>query len=397
MASTFKTLLFSTLYPSSVRPVHGVFIETRLRELLKSDRVESKVVAPVPWFPSSNPKFGSYAKMAATPRFERRNGIEVFHPRYFLPPKVGQNIAPYALAAGALPTVRKIIRDGFDFDLIDAHFYYPDGVAASIIAKKIGKPFICTARGSDINLYRQFKRPAGFLRSTITQASANVGVCRDLADQLIELGANPDQVRNIRNGVDLQRFSPVDRSEARHILGLECSGMLWISVGNLVELKGHHLLVDMLSEYPDAYLVIVGAGPMHAELGARARLLGVADRLQLAGQQPNDKLHLWFSAADVTFLASSREGWANVLLESMASGTPVVATAVNGTPEVVASADAGQLARSRDVPGLKAALDQLLANYPDRAATRRYAEGFSWDETTHQQLALFDRICGGKG
>lgn len=397
MASTFKTLLFSTLYPSSVRPVHGVFIETRLRELLKSGRVESKVVAPVPWFPSSNPKFGSYAKMAATPRFERRNGIEVFHPRYFLPPKVGQNIAPYVLAAGALPTVRKIIRDGFDFDLIDAHFYYPDGVAASIIAKKIGKPFICTARGSDINLYRQFKRPASFLRSTINQASANIGVCRDLADQLIELGANPDQVRNIRNGVDLQRFFPVDRSEARHSLGLKCSGMLWISVGNLVELKGHHLLVDMLAEYPDAHLLIVGAGPMRAELGGRARSLGVADRLQLVGQQPNDKLHLWFSAADVTFLASSREGWANVLLESMASGTPVVATAVNGTPEVVASADAGQLARSRDVPGLKAALDQLLANYPDRAATRRYAEGFSWDETTQQQLALFDRICGGKG
>ncbi len=396
MASTFKTLLFSTLYPSSIRPVHGVFVETRLRELLKSGRVQSKVVAPVPWFPSSNPAFGSYAKMAATPRFEQRNGLEVFHPRYFLPPKIGQNIAPYVLAAGALPTIRKIIRDGFDFDLIDAHFYYPDGVAASIIAEKIGKPFICTARGSDINLYRQFKAPASFLRSTIAKASANIGVCRDLAEQLIELGADSEQVHSIRNGVDLQRFFPVDRSAARQALGIKHSGMLWISVGNLIELKGHHLLVDMLAARADAHLLIVGAGPMRAELEARANSLGVADRLQLVGQQPNDKLHLWFSAADVTFLASSREGWANVLLESMASGTPVVATAVNGTPEVVASADAGQLAKSRDVPGLMAAFDRLLASYPDRAATRRYAEGFSWEETTQQQLSLFGRVCGGK-
>ena len=159
MSNKLKTLLFSTLYPSSVRPGHGIFVETRLRELLKSGKVETQVVAPVPWFPINHPIFGSYAKMAATPRLEERNGIRVHHPRYFLPPKVGQNIAPYVLAAGALPTIRRLMSDGFDFDVIDAHFYYPDGVAASIIAEKLGKPFVCTARGSDINLYKQSPKP----------------------------------------------------------------------------------------------------------------------------------------------------------------------------------------------------------------------------------------------
>ena len=135
MREKIRTLLFSTLYPSSARPIHGIFVETRLRELLKSGCVQTQVVAPVPWFPWSHERFGAYAKMAQTPLFEERNGVKVHHPRYFLPPKIGQSIAPYVLAAGALPTIHRLMRDGFDFDVIDAHFYYPDGVAASLIAK----------------------------------------------------------------------------------------------------------------------------------------------------------------------------------------------------------------------------------------------------------------------
>lgn len=397
MSNKIKTLLFSTLYPSSVRPVHGIFVETRLRELLKSGQVETQVVAPVPWFPFTHPRFGSYAKMAATPRFEKRNGIAVHHPRYPLPPKVGQNIAPHLLAAGALPTIRKLIRDGFDFDLIDAHFYYPDGVAASIIARKLDKPFVCTARGSDINLYRQSPTPRRLLQKTFSQASANIGVCGDLTEQMIELGADRQTTRVIRNGVDLQRFSVVDRNVARKHLGIEHSGLLLLSVGNLIEIKGHHLIIQMLEQFPEAQLVIVGSGPMREELEQLAASLGLAERVRFAGQQANESLRYWFSAADALMLASSREGWANVLLEAMASGTPVVATRVNGTPEVVAAPEAGRLADQRDVELLAKALRDLLANYPERSAVRRYAENFSWDETTQRQIALFSEIRGRKG
>ena len=91
MAKKLRTLLFSTLFPSSVRPVHGIFVETRLRQLLATGAVETKVVAPVPWFPFASARFGEYAKFAATPQHEVRHGIEVHHPRYFLLPKVGMN------------------------------------------------------------------------------------------------------------------------------------------------------------------------------------------------------------------------------------------------------------------------------------------------------------------
>jgi len=368
-------------------------VETRLRELLQSDLIETRVVAPVPWFPLKHPRFGNYAKMAATPLFEERNGIQVHHPRYALPPKIGQNIAPYVLAAGALPTIRKLIRDGFDFDVIDAHFYYPDGVAAAIIARKLGKPFVCTARGSDINLYKHAATPRRLLQRAMRQATANIGVCNDLAEQMIELGADRASTHVIRNGVDLQRFAVLDRDEAREALGIDYKGMLLISVGNLVELKGHHLIIRMLADFPEAHLVIVGSGPMRAELEQLASGLGLAKRITFAGQQPNESLKTWLSAANALILASSREGWANVLLEAMACGTPVVATRVNGTPEVVASPQAGRLADRRDVEHLAAALRSLLEDYPERSAVRAYAENFSWAETTQSQLALFSKIC----
>lgn len=396
MSAALKTLLFSTLYPSSARPIHGIFVETRLRELLKSGQVQTQVVAPVPWFPFTNPRFGEWARMAATPRHEVRHGIEIHHPRYLLPPKVGQNIAPYVLAAGALPTIRRLIRGGFDFDVIDAHFFYPDGVAASLIAAKLGKPFVCTARGSDINLYRQFPIPRRHLQRTLQASAGNVGVSANLVEQLIDLGAPAEKCHVMRNGVDLQRFSIMNREEARRQLGLPTGGLLLLSVGHLVELKGHDLVIGMLAQLPAARLAIVGSGAERERLAALAAQLGVVDRVHFAGQRPQEELKTWFSAADALVLASSREGWPNVLLEAMACGTPVVATRVNGVPEVVTAEVSGQLSAQRDVPHLLAALQRLLANYPAREAVRRYAEGFSWEETTRAQCRLFEsvRIAG---
>ena len=101
MPSAIRILLFSSLFPSAARPIHGIFVETRLRELLKTGQVEAKVIAPVPLFPFKGERFGEYGLFAATPRFAQRNGLDVYHPRYLLPPKVGMNIAPHTMALAA--------------------------------------------------------------------------------------------------------------------------------------------------------------------------------------------------------------------------------------------------------------------------------------------------------
>ena len=393
MGRKIRTLLFSSLYPSSVRPSHGIFVETRLRELLKSGQVETRVVAPVPWFPSANPRFGEYAQFASTPRRETHNGIDVQHPRFFLPPKVGMNLAPFSLALGALPAVRRLQREGFDFDLIDAHYYYPDGVAAAILARILKKPFVVTARGTDVNLIPQYALPKKLILWAASQAQASISVCRALRDEIEGLGADPARLMVLRNGVDLQRFHPVRQDEARAALGWP-AGPTLLSVGYLIERKGHHIAIEALAGLPGYRLVIAGSGGERERLEALARQLGVADQVQFAGAVPNAELYRYYSAADIMLLASSREGWANVLLESMACGTPVVATRIWGTPEVVAAPEAGRLADERTAPSFIRAIQALMAAYPLRQDVRRYAEGFSWEDTTRAQLELFGRIAG---
>lgn len=394
---TLRILTFSTLFPSSVRPTHGIFVETRLRELLKSGQVESRVIAPVPWFPSTNPRWGDYAKFAATPVREQRNGLDVQHPRYLLLPKVGMTSAPLTMALAARAALQRLLDEGFDFDLIDAHYYYPDGVAAALLAKWFNKPLTITARGTDLNLIPQYSLPKRMIEWAARRAAGSIGVCAALMDVLRGWGHDPSRLNVLRNGVDLERFRPLMPADMRAQLGVSGEPLL-LSVGHLIERKGHHVAIEALAELArhrsGARLVVIGEGEERAALTALATRLGVADKVRLTGALPNTELLKWYSAADVLLLCSSREGWANVLLESMACGTPVVATDIWGTPEVVAAPEAGRLVAERTGAAFAAGIETLLASGVDRGATRRYAEGFSWQATTDGQLRLFSVIKG---
>jgi len=394
-----RVLTFSTLYPSSVRPGHGIFVETRLRELIASGQIESRVVAPVPWFPSTDARYGEYALMAKTPAREHRNGIEVLHPRYGLLPKIGMSLAPLGLYLGAKAAVQHLLDEGFEFDVIDAHYYYPDGVAAAMLARHFKKPLTITARGTDLNLIPEYTLPRKMMQWAARTAQASIGVCSALVDVLRGWNIPEERLHVMRNGVDLQRFRPAPPAQVREELGLQGSPLL-MSVGYLIERKGHHLAIEalahLLPRFPNARLVIVGEGPERKNLQELAEKLGAARHLSMPGAQPNAELYRWYSAADIFILASSREGWANVLLESMACGTPVVATDIWGTPEVVSDPVAGRLVKQRTGQAFAHELEQLLAAMPDRAAVRRFAEGFSWAATTQAQLDLFNRLSGAK-
>jgi teichuronic acid biosynthesis glycosyltransferase TuaC len=395
MNRPLRLLLFSTLYPSASRPRHGLFVETRLRKLLDTSEVEAKVVAPVPWFFSTNARYGVHADMARTPRREQRHGIDVLHPRYPLPPKVGMSVAPFALAAGALGTVRRLLDKGFDFDLIDAHYYYPDGVAAALLARHVGKPFTVTARGSDLNVLSGYAVPRRLMQWAAARAAASIGVSDALVDVLRRWHIDPARLHVMRNGVDLSRFRPAARDEARRRLGLDGHPLV-LAVGNLVEVKGHELLLDampaVLARHPQARLAIVGDGP---EL---ARLQRHAARLQLPPScivfQPavaQDELVPWYNAADLLVLPSRSEGCANVLLEAMACGTPVVATDVGGSRELLDDPAAGVLVALREPAALAQAMLELIERGPDRARVRAHAERFGWEPTAGALLALLRR------
>ncbi|MHA7873342.1 MAG: glycosyltransferase, partial [Hyphococcus sp.] len=283
-----RVLVFTTLYPNAAMPAHGVFVENRLRAFLDRHDADVRVVAPVPWFPFRNAAFGRYGRWAQTPLQESRRGIDVYHPRYFIPPKAGMTAAPYALARCLKRIVQRFQAEGWDFDLIDAHYLYPDSVAAARIAHETGKPVVITARGSDVTLLPRFAGPRNAIVETSLRADAIIAVAKGLKAELLKLGASEKKVTVLRNGVDLEMFRPVDRDLARRAMNLD--GPVIASIGHLIDRKGHDIIIDALSMLPDATLLVVGAGEQRTRLKRRARTAGIAGRVRFLSAVAHDSL-----------------------------------------------------------------------------------------------------------
>jgi glycosyltransferase involved in cell wall biosynthesis len=290
----------------------------------------------------------------------------------------------------------EILKRRFRFDLIDAHYCYPDGVAAVLLGRSLGRPVVITARGTDVSLIPEYRIPRRLIRWAAVQAAGVVAVSGALRERLNELGMPGSRVEVLRNGVDLELFAPQDRAVARRELGLDAAGRLVLSVGWLIPRKGHDLAIRAAAAMPEVTLLIVGEGPQAAALKRLAEQLGSTERVHFLEAMPQERLALVYSAADVLLLASSREGLPNVVLEALACGTPVVATAVSGTPEIVAP-QAGLLVRERTPEAIVCALRAVLAEPPPRAAVRAYAERFAWGPTTAGQIRLFRSILDRAG
>jgi glycosyltransferase involved in cell wall biosynthesis len=391
VAAPLRLLTFSTLYPNAAQPNHGIFVENRLRHLVASGAATSTVVAPVPWFPSRDARFGEWARCAAAPAEEMRHGLRVLHPRYAAPPRLGMYTGPWALLRAGRAALAQLHAEGARFDAVDAHYLYPDGVAAAWLAREAGLPVVITARGSDTSQLPRFVLPRRLIGAALREADALIAVSAGLAGGLIALGAAPGKVRVLRNGVDLAAFAPpTDRAALRAALGL--SGPVVLSVGHLIERKAHHHTIGALAELPGARLLIAGEGPERRALAALAERLGVAARVHMLGARPHGELTKLYGAADALVLASTREGWANVMLEAMACGTPVVAGPAWGSREAISAPEAGLVLDDVGPGPIAAALGRLLADPPARRATRAHAERFGWDETTRGQAELFGHV-----
>jgi glycosyltransferase involved in cell wall biosynthesis len=381
-----KILTVTTLYPNAAAPEHGVFVENRLEAWRRQSGGEAQVAAPVPWFPFSHQAFGRYARYAAAPRAETRRGLSVRHPRYLLLPGLAMRAAPAALAGAFERAARAIRAEGYEFDLLDAHYLYPDGVAAVRVARRLGKPVVLTARGSDVTQLAAFARPRALILDAVRRADAVIAVAETLKDALVGLGAPAEKIAVLRNGVDLDRFRPLDRQAIRARLGLD--GPVIASVGSLIERKGHDVVLKALGLLPAATLLIAGDGPLRGALERLALSLGLERRVRFLGAVAHADLAEVYNAADLLALASSREGWPNVLLEAMACGTPAVASDAGGCGEVIAAPAAGRIVKARTPEAFADAIGEALATV-DRRATRAFAETRSWRDTAEGLSAIY--------
>jgi teichuronic acid biosynthesis glycosyltransferase TuaC len=384
-----RILTVTTLYPKAAKPQHGVFIENRLRQLLTSGEVSARVLAPVPYFPFRGKRFGRYAAFGRAPLSETRFGIEIDHPRYLTIPKLGMTAAPLLLYASARLAVMRTLQAGQVFDLIDAHYFYPDGVAAVMLGRAFGLPVTVTARGTDINVIPDHVMPRRMIRWAAEHADGLITVSSALAAKLSELGIGRSRITVLRNGIDETLFR---LTAPFGIRDRDPPSPLAVSVGNLVPLKGHDLAISTLPQIPALNLWIVGEGPERSRLEALARNLGVARRVSFLGVVAHERMPEVYSAADVLILASEREGWPNVLLEAMACGARVVATNVSDVPSIITGPAAGAWVRDRSLPVLVHALREVLAASISREQTRAHALNFTWHATTQGQIDLFRSI-----
>jgi teichuronic acid biosynthesis glycosyltransferase TuaC len=395
--SGVKILVFTSLYPNNVWPNHGVFVKERTTHVARLDGCQVKVVAPVPYHPRL--KITHRWRFSQVHRYERRDGLEVYHPRYFMLPKVGMTLYGMQMFLSALPTVKKIRHD-FDFDLIDAHYVYPDGFAAVLLGRMLGKPVVVSARGSDINLYAELPLIRRLLQYTLDGADRVIAVSGALRQAIVRMGIPEAKAAVVPNGVDLEKFHPVPQQMARQRLGLGGKRII-LSAGNLVPNKGFDLLVRALRLLIDEYrvdglqLVIVGGGSERRPLERLASQLSLTGQIHFAGAVPHERLHLWYSAADVFCLASRREGWPNVLLEALACGTPVVATAVGGIPEIICTDELGLVSRSGERE-LADALALALEKPWQADLLRSYAAFYTWERTAQSIAQILVAVLAPK-
>lgn len=387
-----KILVFTSLFPNNVWPNNNVFVKERMSHVARIDGCQVKVVAPVPYFPKINWGWrAAYLKIKARENIE---GLEVLHPRYLMTPKIGMTLYGLMMFVSMIRTVAKI-RKEFEFDLIDAHYIYPDGFAAILLGRWFRKPVIVSARGSDVNRYAEISFIRPLLRYTMAKADGVIAVSAALKQVIARLGIPEEKVSVIPNGVDPKKFHPIPRERAREFLGLPSKKKLILATGRLVPVKDFGLLirafkilVDSAQEL-DVGLIIVGDGKERERLENLIAELGLGDHVRLVGTVPHDQLNVWYSAADLFCLCSRREGWPNVLLESMACGTPVVATPVGGIPEIVRCDAVGILTRRTPAELAKSLREGLNRNWR-REDVVTFARELTWERTAQAVVRLFE-------
>lgn len=384
-----RILTFTTLFPNAKQPLHGIFVYQRLAHLAKRQGNLVEVVAPVPYFPSWIPS-SRWGVFGQVPKQERIGDLVVHHPRYPLLPKISMALQGLLMFLGSFSLVLRLHRR-IDFHCIDAHYVYPDGFAGILLGKLLRRPVIVTARGTDINLFPKFRTIRPMIRWALRQSKGLVGVCGALKDAMVELGAPPRKVHVIGNGVDVRRFHPLNRQTARRELKMPEAGKILVSVGALIPRKGYQYLLPavakVLVRHPNLRLYIVGEGGFRPELEQMVRDFDLLGRVFLVGNRPNEELSHWYSAADVSCLVSSREGWPNVLLESLACGTPVVATRVWGVPEVMVSPALGIMVE-QTIHDIAEGLEHALQTQWDRNVLIGHAMGRTW-EVVAEELDSF--------
>ena len=380
-----RILTYTRLYPNAKMPEHGIFVARRVEAMARQGGHQIEVVAPVPYYPKFLPATGEWNALKLIPEVEERDGLNVYHPRYFNPPKIG--MAKYGdwMAQGSYDLLHRLLKSDFQFEVIDAHFVYPDGYAAMKLGQRLKRPVVVTARGSDITRNKNMPHIVPLLQEVMRGAAQLIAVSEELRDNFLELGATPDKIHVIPNGVDTSFFTPMTREAARRALTLNTDDCWLVAVARLERNKGQWLILEALKKIGLDELknrrikvALVGQGESRAELEKISQAAGLGDIVHFVGQQNPEKIRIWYNAANVNILASSREGSPNVVLEALACGIPVLASGAGNNAAIIHAGSNGFVFPIENAEALKIALLLALDHPWDRPAIAASGSQRNW-------------------
>jgi glycosyltransferase involved in cell wall biosynthesis len=378
----------------------GLLVGLVLGGFAASGDVDLTMVSPIGIPPWPLSRRHPYNKLADIPERSEASGLPVLYPKFTLIPKIGGDSNPARIARAVLPLVRRLHAEQ-PFDLVDAQFFFPDGPAAAIVARELGLPLTIKSRGADIHYWG--RRPAALkqMQQAAHQATGMLAVSRALREDMVALGMPEGRIGVHYTGLDHERFHPIERGAARALvsampnLGIWPEGPLIVTPGSLIPRKGQRLVIEALARLPDARLALAGAGEDEKALHALAERLGVAERVQFLGLVGHDLLPHVLCAADVLVLPSASEGLANVWIEGLACGTPIVIPDIGGAREVVQDDTAGRIA-ARTPEAIAEAVRDILADPPSQADVSAHVSRFSWGVNAQNLVCFWRDVLAGE-
>jgi len=333
-----KVLLITNLFPNPEEPNRGVFVFNMVNEIAKM--VDLTIISPLPWFPKWRilKVFRKWHAFSMVPRAYTIRGQNVLCPKYLAIPKAGW-LHSFFLFMTLLPIVRRLHKNK-QFDLINAHWLFPDGVASYWVSKILKIPLVSSARGCDVNLYLTHKLRRPQILGSLRHANKITVVSEAQKETISKAGIAELKINTIKNGIDVEKFRVRDKERCRIELKIDKNIISILFVGQLVPVKGLDYLIDAAHRLNSAgtnnfVITVIGAGPLKTQFERKIKETGLENIFAFLGEQPHDKLSLWYGACDLLCLPSIREGCPNVVMEALSSGRPVVASCVGGIPELI--------------------------------------------------------------